>query len=91
MSNIDLSLHEKSQIAVIICAEEPNIFLDFVPVQEQHSHRDCSIFTIAFGTSLCAGHIRSNNYSPMYTSMFRRKSLQNSHIYSEKKIGQLLS
>ena len=56
MPNIDLSPHAKSQITVIICVKESNIFLDFVPVQEEHSHRDCYIFTIAFASYLCAGH-----------------------------------
>ena len=46
--NIDLPPHTKLHIVAIICIKGPNIVLDFVPVQEQHGHCDCSIFAIAF-------------------------------------------
>ena len=56
MPNIDLQSDAKSQFATTMCAKEPNIVLDIVPVLDQHGHCDCGIFAIAFVTSLCAGH-----------------------------------
>ena len=55
MLNKDLPSQAISQIAAIMCVKDPNIFLEFVPVQQQDGDSDCGVFAIAFATSLCAG------------------------------------
>ena len=67
MPNINLPSHAKSQIGAIMYVKEPNIVLDFVQVQEQHGYCDCSMFVVAFTTSLYARH---NPVESIYTLHF---------------------
>ena len=58
-----------------LCVKEPNIFLEFVSVQEQHGHFDCGVFAIALATSLCAGHSPAKTTYSIIVLYFCKKSI----------------